>query len=78
MQKPCFLKNETHKILWDSEIQTDYLISARWPDIVIINKKRELSHKMDFAIPADQRVIKKAKKRQVLRPYQRTEKAVEH
>ena len=35
-----FLENETHKILWDSEIQTDHLISARRPDQVIVNKKR--------------------------------------
>ena len=30
-----------HKILWDFEIQTDQLISARRPDLVIVNKKRE-------------------------------------
>ena len=32
-------ENETYKILWDFEIQTDHLISARRPDIVIILKK---------------------------------------
>ena len=33
------LENETHKFLWDSEIQTDRLISARRPGLVIaINK----------------------------------------
>ena len=26
------LKNEMHKLLWDFGIQTDHLISARWPD----------------------------------------------
>ena len=31
------LKNKTHKPLWDFEIQTDYLILARRPDLVIIN-----------------------------------------
>ena len=35
------LENDTHKILWDFEIQTDHLIPARRPDLVIINKKRE-------------------------------------
>ena len=35
------LENETHKILWDYKIQTDHLISARRPDLVIVNKKRE-------------------------------------
>ena len=33
------LKNETQKILWDFKIQTDHLISARWPDLVTVNKK---------------------------------------
>ena len=38
------LENEKHKLLWDFEIQTDRLISARRPDLIIINnnKKREL------------------------------------
>ena len=35
------LKNETHKILWDSEMQTDHLISARRPDPEISNNKKE-------------------------------------
>ena len=40
MQKPeSVLLNEMHKVLWDFEIQTDHLISTRWPDLVIINKK---------------------------------------
>ena len=43
MHKPeSVLKNETHKILRDFEIQTDHLIPARRPDLVLINKKREL------------------------------------
>ena len=35
------LENDTHKLLWDFDIQTDHLISARRPDLIIINKKRE-------------------------------------
>ena len=37
------LENEMHKLLWDFEIQTDHIISARRPDLIIINnnKKRE-------------------------------------
>ena len=31
-----------HKLLWDFEIQTDHLISARRPDLIIINKKKEI------------------------------------
>ena len=30
------LENETHKLLWDFNIQTGYLISARRPDLIII------------------------------------------
>ena len=33
------LENETHKLLWDFEIQTNYQISARRPDLIIINEK---------------------------------------
>ena len=32
---------ETKKLLWDFEIQTDHLISARWPNLIIINKKKK-------------------------------------
>ena len=38
------LENDTHKLLWDFDIQTDHLISARRPDLIVINyKKRELA-----------------------------------
>ena len=35
------LENETHKLLWEFDIQMDHLISARWPDLKIINNKKE-------------------------------------
>ena len=35
------LENGTHKLLWDFDIHTDHLISARRPDLLIINKKKE-------------------------------------
>ena len=38
-------ENEMHKFLWDFEIQTDHLISARRPDLVIVNKKKEKKKK---------------------------------
>ena len=37
------LENDTHKLLWDFDIYTDHLISARRPDLIIINKKREFA-----------------------------------
>ena len=30
-------ENETHKRLWNFEIQTDHLISVRRPDLVLVN-----------------------------------------
>ena len=42
MHKPDYVpENKTHKILWDSEIQTDNLIPIRRPHLVIINNKRK-------------------------------------
>ena len=37
------LENDTYKLLWDFDIHTDLLISARRPDIIITNKNRELA-----------------------------------
>ena len=34
------LDNDTHKLLWDFDIQTDHLILARRPDLIIIKKKK--------------------------------------
>ena len=50
------LENEMHKLLWDFEIQTDHLISARQPDLVIVNKKKRVCRIVHFTIPADYRV----------------------
>ena len=41
LKQESFLENETHKILWVSEIQTDNSIPARKPDLVQINKKKK-------------------------------------
>ena len=46
-------ENETPEIRKDFRIQTDHLISARWPDLVIVNKK---NGKLDFADLSDDRV----------------------
>ena len=47
------LENETQKLLWDLEIQTDHLILARQPDLVIISKEKRTCRIVDFAVPAD-------------------------
>ena len=54
-------ENDTHKILWDSDIQMDHLISARRPYLIITEKKKKKKKKrtckiVDFAIPADHEV----------------------
>ncbi len=57
-------ENETHKLLWDFDIQTDHLISARRPDLIIINKKKRICKIVDFAVPADHRVkLKESEKK---------------
>ena len=40
---PYVLEIDAHKLLCDFDIQTDNLISDRRPDIIVINKKRELA-----------------------------------
>ena len=40
-----FLKNETHQPFWDFDIQTDHLISARGPYLIVINKKKKKKKK---------------------------------
>ena len=35
------LENDSHKLLWDFNIQADHLIPARRPDLMIIKKKKE-------------------------------------
>ena len=45
------LENETHKLQWDFEIQADHLISARRPDLIIINKKGENLQKCELGCP---------------------------
>ena len=65
MQNPApVLENDTHKLLWDFDIQTDHLISPRRPDLIIINKKKRTCKIVDFAVPADHRIkLKECEKR---------------
>ena len=47
------LENDTNKLLLDFDIQTDHLISARRPDLIVINKKKRTCQIVDSAVPAD-------------------------
>ena len=55
-------ENDSHKLLWDFNIQTDHLIPARRTDLNIINNKKKKKKKkrickiVDFAVPADHRI----------------------
>ena len=57
MHNPALvLENDTHKLLWDFNIQTDHLIPARRPDLIIINRKKRTCKIVDFAVLADHRI----------------------
>ena len=45
------LENNTDKLLWDIDIQTDHLISARRPDLIIINNKKREIAKLSTLLP---------------------------
>ena len=50
------LENNTDKLLWDFDIHTAHLISARRPDLMITNKKKRTCKIVDFAVLADHRI----------------------
>ena len=50
------LENDMHKLLWDFNIQTDHVIPARIPDLIIINKKKRICKIVDFSVLADHRI----------------------
>ena len=55
------LENEDYKILWDFSIQTDHVIEARRPDLVVVDKKERSCKIIDFAVPGDSRIEEKEK-----------------
>ena len=55
----AFLENNIHQLLWDFDIHTDHLVSARRPDLIITNNKKikkRICKIVDFAVPADHRI----------------------
>ena len=46
------LEKNTHKLLWDFDIHTNHLISARRPHLKIFNKKKRTCKIVDFAVSA--------------------------
>ncbi|KAJ8033778.1 Retinol dehydrogenase 8 [Holothuria leucospilota] len=50
--------NETDrvKILWDFEVRTDKVITARRPDIIVVDKQEKTAKIIDVAIPLDKNI----------------------
>ena len=61
MHNPASVQgNNTHKLLWDFDIQMDPLISAKRSNLKIIKKKKKRICKIvDLAVPADYRIKEK-------------------
>ena len=81
MHNPAsILENDTHKLLWDFDIETDHLILARTPDLIIINKKREIWKIVDFVVPVDHGITLKEceKKDKYLDLARELKKTMEH
>ena len=51
--------------MWNFSIQTDHLIEAWRPDLVVIDKKERSWKINDFAVPGDSRTGEKEKGRKV-------------
>ena len=58
------LENDSHKLLWDFNIQTDHLIPGRRPDLIIIDKRKRICKIVDFAVPEDHKInLKESEKK---------------
>ena len=55
------LENEDYRILCDFSIQTDHVIEARRPDLVVVDKKERSCKIIDFAVPGDSGIEEKEK-----------------
>ena len=49
-------ENDSHKLLWDFNVQTDHLIPARRPDLIIINQKKRSFKIVNFAVLSNHRI----------------------
>ena len=52
-------ENQEVKILWDFDIRTDRHITARRPDIVVIDKSKKTALVIDIAVPDDRNISTK-------------------
>ena len=56
------LENEDYKILWNFSIQTEHVIEAPRPYLVLVDKKRRTCKIIDFAVPGDSRIEEEKEK----------------
>ena len=59
MSGKCF--RVFYEILWNFSIQTDHVIEARRPDLVLVDKKKRSCKIIDFSVPGDSRIEEKEK-----------------
>ena len=74
-QSEIFTENDSCKLLWDFSIQTDHVIQARRPGVILIDKEKKECKIIDFAIPYDSRV--NAKEMEKTEKYQDLAREVE-
>ena len=53
--------------MWDFSIQTDHVIEARRPDLVVVDKKDRSCKIIDFASRGESRIEEKQKDRKISR-----------
>ncbi|XP_072173963.1 uncharacterized protein [Diadema setosum] len=64
MHKPQKVsENDQVKILWDFDVQTDNVIQHRRPDIIVVERARQMCTIVDVAVPGDSRVAEKEKEK---------------
>ncbi|XP_076747453.1 uncharacterized protein LOC143421715 [Maylandia zebra] len=56
---PRVVENDRAKILWDFQIQTDKMVVANQPDIVVVDKQKKTAVVIDVAVPNDSNIGKK-------------------
>ena len=47
--------------MWDVSIQTDHIIEAQRPDLVVVDKKERSCKIIDFGVPGESRIEEKEK-----------------
>ncbi|CAI5660153.1 unnamed protein product [Oreochromis niloticus] len=56
---PRVVENDRAKILWDFQMQTDKMVVANQPDIVVVDKQKKTAVVIDVAVPNDSNIRKK-------------------